>query len=103
MKIKDLIKKDIDVEIYDNVTQEIVDINFVGPLELTEKGKEKFKEVLEYEVVLYEEDKYAIVKCSDEEPEIKWITKSKKANDFFKACAGYCSVAAYNKWFKKRN
>ena len=55
MKIKDLIKKDIDVEVYDNVTQEIIDISFVGPLELTEEGKEKFKEVLEYDVVLYEE------------------------------------------------
>ena len=54
MKIKDLIKKDIDVEVYDNVTQEIIDISFVGPLELTEEGKEKFKEVLEYDIVLYE-------------------------------------------------
>ena len=74
MKIKDFIKKDIDVDVYDNVTQEIIDISFVGPLELTEEGKEKFKEVLEYDVALYEEYTYAIVKCSDEEPKIKWIT-----------------------------
>ena len=100
MKIKDLIKMDVDVEVYDNVTQEIIDISFVGPLELTEEGKEKFKEVLEYNVVLYEEYKYAIVKCSDEEPKIKWITKAKKAGEFFKACAGYCSTKEYDKWFK---
>ena len=103
MKIKELVKKDIDVEVYDNVTQEIIDISFVGPLELTEEGKEKFKEVLEYDVGLNEEYKYAIVKCSDEEPKIKWITKAKKAGEFFKACAGYCSAKDFDKWFKGGN
>lgn len=99
MKVKDLIKMNVDVEVYDSLTQEIVDINFVGPVELTEEGKEKFKEVLEYVVVLHEEDKYAIVKCSDEEPK----TKCKKTDEFFKACAGYCSSKDYDKWFKEIN
>ena len=103
MKIKDFIKMDVDVDVYDNVTQEIIDISFVGPLELTEEGKEKFKEVLEYDVALYEEYTYAIVKCSDEEPKIKWITKAKKAGEFFKACAGYCSTKDFDKWFKGGN
>ena len=47
MKIKDFIKKDIDVDVYDNVTQEVIDISFVGPLELTEEGKRNYQKFLE--------------------------------------------------------
>ena len=100
MKIKELIKKDIDIDVYDNVTQEIVAISFAGPVGLTEEGRKYFKETLEYEVKLYEEEGWASVKCNDQEPEIKWLTKAKKAQKFFFACAGYCSVEDYDKWFK---
>ena len=100
MKVKDLIKMDVDIDIYDNVTQEL-DIGFVGPIELTEEGKKKFKEVLEYEVTLYEDEKWASIKCNDQESEIKWLTKFKNAQEFFYCCAGYCSCDNFDKWFKK--
>ena len=100
IKLKELIEMDIDIEVYDDVTQEL-DMSFVGPIKLTEEGQKEFKEVLEYNVTLYEDEKYAIVKCADEEPEIKWIIKFKKAFKFFKTCAGYCSTKEYDKWFKE--
>ena len=93
---------DVDIDIEDNVCQEI-GLAFVGPIELTKEGKEKFKDVLEYEVRLYEEESWASVKCNDQEPEIKWLTKFKKVQEFFKACAGYCSAKDFDKWFKGGN
>lgn len=100
MKVKDLIKMDVDIDIEDNVCQEI-GLAFVGPIELTEEGKKYFKDVLEYNVTLYEREEWASVKCNDQEPEIKWLEKFKKTFEFFKACAGYCSVTDYDKWFKE--
>ena len=100
IKVKDLIKMNVDIDVYDNVTQEIVAISFVGPVRLTEEGRKYFKETLEYEVKLYEEG-WASVKCNDQEPEIKWLNKAKKAQEFFFACAGYCSAKNYDKWFKE--
>lgn len=99
MKVKDLIKMDVDIEIDDNVCQEI-GLSFVGPIKLTKEGEEEFKDVLEYEVTLYEDHYWASVKCDDQEPEIKWLEKFKKTFNFFKACAGYCSIKDYDKWFK---
>ena len=102
MKVKDLIKMNVDIDIDDNVCQEI-GLAFVGPIELTKEGEEKFKEVLEYEVKLYEKEGWASVKCNDQEPQIKWIEKFRKTFEFFKACAGYCSAKDYDKWFKEVN
>ena len=100
MKVKDLIEMDVDIEIYDNRTDGI-DISFVGPITLTKTGEEYFKEILEYEIKLHKEEKYAIVICTDEEPKVKWRTKFEKAQEFFYCCAGYCSAKDYDKWFKE--
>jgi hypothetical protein len=103
IKVKDLIKMNVDIDVYDNVTQEIVAISFVGPVGLTEEGRKYFKEVLEYKITLYEKECWASVKCDDQEPEIKCLNKAKKAQKFFFACAGYCSVEDYDKWFEEVN
>lgn len=101
MKVKDLIKLDIDIEVYDSITDEILNISFVGPCKLTKEGEQEFKEVLEYDVSFYEKDNYAVVICTDEGTKIKGLTKAKKAACFFKACAGYCPTNDYDKWFKE--
>lgn len=103
MKIKDLIEMNIDIDIYDNETQEVVDIGFVGPIKLTEEGENKFKEVLEYKVTLDKEHNWASINCTDEEPQISWLTKAKKAQELFYSLAGYCSAEDYDKWFKEVN
>ena len=48
MKVKDLIKEEIDVDVYDNVCEELA-IAFCGSVELTEYGKKHFHlEILGY-------------------------------------------------------
>ena len=51
MKVRELLKMDIDIDVYDNVTEELA-VAFCGPMELTEAGIRRFGEVLDYWVEL---------------------------------------------------
>lgn len=94
MTVRELITQDIDIDVYDDVCEELA-IAFCGPLELTECGKQKFAEVLDYELQL--NDDCAIV-CVDA-PEGEWQRRLRKAKQFFNAAAGYCSSDDYDNWF----
>ena len=94
MKVKDLLKMNIDVDVYDADTDGI-------PMELTEAGKEKFKDVLEYEVEFNEGTCYgdiAVVTVPDTEDYDKGL---RKAEDLFYALAGDVSPEKYDNWFKE--
>ena len=93
MKVKELIKMEIDVDVYDSLT-DILAIAFVGPLLLTEDGEKEFKEVLELEATLNLDNRYCIINCEN-------MMEVKKCAKFFKAAAGYCSEENYNKWFEE--
>lgn len=95
MKVKDLIEQDIDVDVYDNVCEELC-IAFCGPIRLTEQGKEKFSDVLEYGVE-YERD-VAIINC-DAAGDRGYMKRVRKAQAFFEAAAGYCAADDWDKWF----
>lgn len=99
MKVKDLIEQEIDVDVYDDVCDEI-GIAFCGPIGLTEQGKEKFAEVMEYEIKLHTVNGYdeAQVKIDDKDEKI-WKRRLRKAKEFFWAAAGYCAADDYDKWF----
>lgn len=103
MTVNDLIKQEIDIDVYDDVCEELA-IAFCGPLELTEAGKEKFREVLEYEIKLHNGPNYscpiAIVHIDDPDDAV-WKIRLKKAMQFFYAAAGYCEEEDYSKWFKE--
>ena len=99
MKVKDLLKLDIDVDVIDDIC-DALEIAFVGPKTLTDEGKEEFKDVLEYEVKLNKEYGYCVIPC-DNDPDIKWSKKLKRATALFTALAGYCYEKDYNKWFKE--
>ena len=96
MKIKDFIKMEIDVDVYDNVEESLA-IAFCGPAELTAEGKRKFAEALEYDIDVDELYGAAVVDvdCPD------WINKLNEAKAFFYAAAGYCTETNYDKWFKE--
>lgn len=96
MKVKDLIVQPVDVDVYDDVCEELC-IAMCGPVELTEEGKRRFAEVLEYEVTLG--DGCAVVSCDG--PDGVWQKKLKEAKRFFEGAAGYCSEEDYEKWFKE--
>lgn len=62
MKIKELLGMDIDVDVYDNVCEEL-STAFVGPMYLTEAGKQKFADVLELDVYFGEDEEGDICYC----------------------------------------
>lgn len=96
MKVKDLLKMEISIDVYDNVCEELA-IAFEGPMELTEAGKEKFAEVLEYDVSV--DDGVAIVDVDDEN-ESEFERKLAMAKELFESMAGWCTMDEGKEWFK---
>ena len=95
MKVKDLLKQEIDIDVYDDVCDELA-IAFCGPVELTDEGEEVFADVLDYEITLHND--VAIVGVDDDDG--IWQKKLKKAKKLFYGMAGYCSIDNYRLWFK---
>ena len=98
MKVRDFIKMDIDIDVYDDVCEELA-IAFCGALELTDAGKEHFAEVLDYDMVVYEDGEYSVAICCVDGD--KWKRRLRKAEEFFDSAAGYCAVSDYERWFKE--
>lgn len=101
MKVRELLKMDIDIDVYDNVTEELA-VAFCGPMELTEAGIRRFGEVLDYWVELTNKGSYiyAIVAVNDPEDEDGWERKLELAKELFESMAGLCSATDYELWFK---
>ena len=100
MKVKDLIQQEIDIDVYDDVCEEL-GIAFCGPLVLTDKGKKKFAEVLEYDVKIHDNGASTVAIVHVDAPEGIWQKRLRRAEAFFEAAAGYCSVEDYKKWFEE--
>lgn len=100
MKVKDLLEMEICVDVYDNVCEKL-GIAFDGPMELTEAGKKKFAEVLEYDVTFANSGSFlnAIVDVDDED-EDEFERKLEAAKELFEGMAGWCTVDEYDEWFK---
>lgn len=103
MKVRDFIKQDIDIDVYDDVCEEL-GIAFCGACELTEAGKKKFAEVMDYdiEMILGQGGWYndvAIVHVDDPDDKV-WKRKLRKAKEFFESYAGNCTWDEWEKWFE---
>ena len=100
MKVKDLLEMEIYIDVYDNVCEEL-GIAFEGPIELTEAGKQKFAEVLKYDVSLHNNgaDVVAIVDVDDED-EAEFERKLAAAKELFESMAGWCTMEEGELWFK---
>ena len=98
MKIREFIKLERDIDVYDNVVEEL-GIAFCGPLELTEEGREHFAEVLDYDIEIYEGPRYssAVIDIDTDD----WKHKLRKAKEFFYSAAGYCADEDWNRWFEE--
>ena len=101
MTVRELLPMEIDIDVYDDVCEEL-GIAFCGPLELTEEGKKKFAEVLDYELTLvphsYGGFPAYIVHVDDPDDNV-WEDRLAKAKEFFEAAAGYCSEDDFESWF----
>lgn len=96
MKVKDFIKMETDIDVYDNVEESLA-IAFCGPAELTAEGKRKFAEALEYDIDVDERYGAAVVDVDHD----NWKHELTEAKAFFYAAAGYCREDLYDKWFKE--
>lgn len=94
--IRDLLLMDVDIDVYDNVCESLA-IAFCGPMNLTEEGKEHFKDVLDLPVIIYTDNNVAIVDVDDSEG--VWQKKLKGAKELFYALAGFCPISDWHKWF----
>ena len=102
MKVKDLLKMDIDVDVVDDVCEELY-IAFCGAYELTEAGKRKFREALNYECEFHRpcsDDLICIIHVDDPDEKV-WTRKLRKATELFYSLAGYCAAEDYDRWFKE--
>ena len=99
MKVRDFIKMNADIDVYDDVCEELA-IAFCGPMGLTEEGEKHFAEVLDYEMKLdLSGSLWTAVVCVDSEDDKTWRRKLRKAKEFFYDLAGYCAEEDYCKWF----
>lgn len=98
MTVRELLKTDKDIDIYDNVCEEL-GIAVCCPLELTPEGEKEFEEVLGYPVEInpcsYGGYPAAILLIDGSD----WEDKLKKAERFFYSAAGYCNCYDYDRWF----
>lgn len=101
MKVRELLKQDIDIDVYDNVTEELA-VAFCGPMELTEAGLRRFGEVLDYEAKLTNKGGYiyALIDVDDPEDEDGWERRLELAKELFEGMAGMCPATDYELWFK---
>ena len=101
MKVKDLLEMEICIDVYDNVCDEL-SIAFDGPMELTEAGKEKFAEVLEFDATIHYNgyDTIALIDVDDENEEV-FEHKLEAAKELFEGMAGWCTVDEWKEWFKE--
>ena len=97
MTVRDLLKMEIDVDVYDSICDEIA-IAFCGAVKLTEEGETHFSEVLDYPVEFNRDCSNVIVML--DETEGVWQKQLRKAKDFFWSLAGYCDADDYDRWFK---
>lgn len=98
--VREFIKKEVDIDIYDNVCEEL-GIAFCGPMTLTEEGEKHFAQILELKVEIYvdREGYYNALLYIDDEHEVVWKRRLKLAKEFFEGMAGYISEEKYQKWF----
>lgn len=95
MKVRDLLKMETDIDVYDDVCEEL-GIAFCGPMMLTEEGEKEFGEVLDYPITITNGSfPCAIVGVDGDD----WKERLKKAKRFFWSLAGYCYSDDYDRWF----
>lgn len=92
VKLRDLLKMNIDVDTSDGIIDE--EIVFCGPCKLTEEGERKFGPLLDKDIRIYDDGsgKYATALNLTE-------SEGRLFREFLKAAAGYVASSLHEKWF----
>ena len=96
MKIRELIKQDIDLDMYDDYDERCA-CALCCPLELTEMGERQFKDVLDMDVTINNDDIDVLSGLVHTETD----KEADALRDFVVSAAGYCSDSEYQAWFKE--
>ena len=103
MKVEDLLKRDISVDVYDDVCEELA-VVFEGAVTLTPEGRAHFAEALTYDCELITSYRggvpYELVTVMiDGNDGDAWEGRLKKAKELFYSLAGYCPADDFDAWF----
>lgn len=93
MKVKDFIKGEYDVDVYDDMCEEL-GICAACPITLTDEGEREFADVLNMEIDYTDGDCEAVVHVEDDD-------ELERAKLFFYGAAGYIGVSKYDRWFRE--
>lgn len=91
MKVIDVMPFDIDIDVYDDYDERL-GIAFCGPIELTDKAKIDWSDVLNMPITL-NRGMYLTVHCETGR-------EANRAKNFFESLAGYCSESKWDEWFE---
>ena len=97
MKVRDLLKLEICIDVVDDVTEELY-IAFDGPQKLTREGEKEFATALDLDVTPSRDSGLWIVHVDDDDDRT-WKRRLRAAMKLFHGMAGYCSVENYDLWF----
>lgn len=93
MKIKDLIREDIDIDVTDSYDGRCL-LAKCGAYKLTDTGEQMFHRVLDIDVT--------IEQLGSQQIAVLHTKTEKEANEckvFFLSLAGYCAAEDYDRWF----
>lgn len=96
MKVRDFIKHEVDIDVYDDVYDGI-GICFCGALKLKPEGEKRFAEVLDLDIEQIASCTAII--CIDDPDEEIVERRYRKAKEFFYSAAGYCDNDDWHRWF----
>lgn len=96
MAFEKFIAQDVDCDVFNTLTDSC-DIAFVGPIAMTDAGKEEFSDILNLQVRVDTDSDYptAVVEITDSGA----IEKLRKLRTFLKSAAGYCPQSTWDRWF----
>ena len=98
-KIRDFIHEEVDIDVLDDYTEECY-IAFCGPMKLTKKGEQEFKDALDLEVEYKPGDRVVTILVDDPD-EDKAERNLKAVAHLFYAMAGFdATVEEYDLWFQ---
>lgn len=91
MTVREFLNLEIDIDVFDDYAEEL-EIAFVGPVDLTDLGEEKFFDIMKNEILIDEETDTATIHIENER-------EHKLAKLLFYGAAGYISFSKYKTLF----
>ena len=99
ISLKTLLGSNVDIDVQDDVYRSI-DFAISGPIDLTKEGEEYYKDIINEEITINTNVKYAYGETNfSKYPEEKQLELFRKFKDFMYSQAGYCAEDKWDKLF----